>query len=446
MVSTTESSPMVNAFDPNALAELAPQTQELIERRQNVLGPGYKLQYNDPVTVVRGRGAYLYDADGNEYLDAYNNVPCVGHCHPHVVEAVHRQLQNLNTNTRYIQHKLIEYSERLISTFPDPLQRVTYACTGSEANDLALRVARHYTGNEGIVVTETAYHGITAQIAAISPSLGEGSPLGPHVRAIKPPHPAYLGEQSAEEFMRDQVRAAIGQLHRHGFGLAAVVVDSILTSDGIFPHPAGFLKPLVEEAHAAGGLYIADEVQSGFLRLGEAWWGFQRHGIVPDMVTMGKPMGNGTPVSAVVFTPEVMEDFDRKVRYFNTFGGSSMPIAAADAVMDVLIEENLGERAVHTGVTLKRGIEGALSSLEQPVNVRGVGLCIGVEFSTSRGAPDAEAASAVVNDLRQRQVLISASGPEGNVLKIRPPLAFGETEAKRFLDVFHKTIDTVLNP
>ncbi|MBD0861953.1 aspartate aminotransferase family protein [Gordonia sp. zg691] len=423
---------MVNAYDPADADRVEPRTRKLIERREDVLGPGYRLFYREPLAVERGEGAHLFDADGNDYLDVYNNVPSVGHCHPHVVGAVHAQMQRLNTNTRYVQESLVAYSERLVATFPDELNRVTFTCTGSEANDLALRVARYHTGNQGVIVTEGAYHGLTSEVAAFSPSLGIGSPLGSHVRTIKAPDQR-LAPGSMQDYMRDQIRGAIADLQRHGYGLAAFFADSIFSSDGVFSDPAGFLQPIVEEVHNAGGLYVADEVQPGFCRLGESWWGFQRHGITPDLVTIGKPMGNGIPVAAVIFRSEVTEDFGRNVRYFNTFGGSSVPIAAANAVLDVIEQEGLQERARTVGATLRSGIEEVLAPYDAVAEVRGIGYFLGVDIVDAAGDPDPVRAADLVNDLRNRRVLISASGPDGNVLKIRPPLAFSAADADRFL-------------
>ncbi|MET9872642.1 aminotransferase class III-fold pyridoxal phosphate-dependent enzyme, partial [Streptomyces sp. NPDC006386] len=307
-----------NRFDPGVLSELPEHLQETIRRRNRVLGPGYTLIYKEPVEFVSGRGAHLIDRDGNDYLDAYNNVPCVGHAHPHVAEAVARQMKAVNTNTRYVQEALVDYAERLLATFPEELSKLSIACSGSEANDLAVRVARFHTGGEGIIVTRWAYHGITREVASFSPTLGTGSPLGPNVRLIDAPDPRLVAPGSTlDEHMRQQVRGAIEDLERHGYRLAALITDCAHSSDGIFTDPPGYMRAVVEEVHAAGGVYIADEVQSGFARLGESMWGFSRHGVLPDIVTMGKPMGNGLPISGVVFRPEVCEEFGRNVRYFN---------------------------------------------------------------------------------------------------------------------------------
>jgi 4-aminobutyrate aminotransferase-like enzyme len=429
---------MVNGFDPNRLSELPEQMQKSIRRRDKSLGPGYRLFYDTPVEVVRGKGVTLFDSAGNEYLDCYNNVPSVGHCHPRVVAAVNQQMQTLNTNTRYVQESILDYSEQLLSTFPSELGHVMFTCSGSEANDLAMRVAKYVTGNQGIIVTSGAYHGLTAEVSSFSPSLGIGVPLGANVRVIDAPDALRYSsdEKPLAEHMRDQVRKAIADLHRHGVGVAAFIADSIFSSDGVFAGPAGFLQPIVEEIHAAGGLYIADEVQPGFARTGEEWWGFQRHGIVPDIVTMGKPMGNGIPISAAVFKPELLVEFGKNIRYFNTFGGNTVAIAAAQAVLDVIREESLMENSLKVGEKIQTELRRITEGLDQVAEVRGSGLFIGVDLVTDRDSltPDGKLASGIVNRLREERVLISACGAQGNVLKIRPPLPFSMTDADRLIE------------
>ncbi|MCP2251143.1 aspartate aminotransferase family protein [Lentzea aerocolonigenes] len=428
-----------NRFDPAVLDALPDRLQDTIRRRTEVLGPGYTLIYRTPVEFVSGHGAHLIDRDGNDYLDAYNNVPCVGHAHPHVVEAVTRQMSAVNINTRYVQDSLVDYAERLLATFPAELSKLSIACSGSEANDLAMRVARFHTGGEGIIATRWAYHGITREVASFSPTLGTGSPLGPNVRLIDPPDPRLVAPGSTlADHMRAQVRGAIDDLERHGYRLAALVTDGAYSSDGIFTDPVGYLKAMIEEVHAAGGVYIADEVQSGFARLGESMWGFARHGVVPDIVTMGKPMGNGLPVSGVVFRPEVSDEFGRNVRYFNTFGGSSIPVAAAAAVLDVFEQENVQQSVLDNGTALRAGLEEITRESPYVAEVRGCGLYVGVELVKDRETrePHRALAEDVINDLRDRRVLISGTGPKANVLKIRPPLAFDAADVTRFLETF----------
>lgn len=432
------STAMINGFDPNRLGELPDQMQKNIRRRDQSLGPGYRLFYDTPLEIVRGKGVTLFDRDGNDYLDVYNNVPSVGHAHPRVIAAVHEQMQTLNTNTRYVQESILDYSEDLLSTFPAELGHVMFTCTGSEANDLAMRVAKFATGNQGVIVTSGAYHGLTTEVASFSPSLGAGVPLGANVRVIDSPDALrYSSDQgSLEDHLRNQVRAAIADLQRHGVGVAAFIADSIFSSDGVFAGPAGFLRPIVEEIHSVGGLYIADEVQPGFGRTGEEWWGFQRHGIVPDIVTIGKPMGNGIPVAAAIFKPELLVEFGKNIRYFNTFGGNSVAIAAAQAVLDVIREESLIENACKVGEKIMTGLRGLSQGLDQVAEVRGSGFFIGVDLVTDRSTltPDGEAAAGIVNALREDRILISACGAQGNVLKLRPPMPFSSNDADRLLE------------
>ena len=429
---------MINGFDPNRLSELPDQMQKSIRRRDQSLGPGYRLFYDTPLEIVRGKGVTLFDRDGNDYLDVYNNVPSVGHAHPRVIAAVHEQMQTLNTNTRYVQESILDYSEQLLSTFPAELGHVMFTCTGSEANDLAMRVAKYATGNQGIIVTSGAYHGLTTEVASFSPSLGAGVPLGANVRVIDAPDALRYSSDRAslEDHLRNQVRAAIADLHRHGIGVAAFIADSIFSSDGVFAGPTGFLRPIIEEVHAAGGLYIADEVQPGFGRTGEEWWGFQRHGIVPDIVTIGKPMGNGIPVAAAIFKPELLVEFGKNIRYFNTFGGNSVAIAAAQAVLDVIRDESLIENARKVGEKIITGLKDLSQGLDQVAEVRGSGFFIGVDLVTDRStlAPNGEAAAGIVNTLREDRILISACGAQGNVLKLRPPMPFSSDDADRLLE------------
>jgi len=429
------SEPMVNGFDPADIERLPPRTRRQVGDRERLLGPGYRLFYEEPVEIVRGAGTLLYDADGNDYLDVYNNVTSVGHCHPYVVEAIHRQLSTLNTNTRYLQQSILGYSEQFLATMPAELGHVMFTCTGSEANDLAMRVARYYTGNQGIIVTSGAYHGLTADVSAFSPSLGVGVPLGPHVRTITAPDRLRHGGDLVTTMVRE-MREAIGDLQRHGFGIAAFIADTIFSSDGIYADPAGFLQPVVEAVHDAGGLFIADEVQPGFGRTGRHWWGFQRHGLVPDIMTTGKPMGNGIPIAAAAFRPELLVEFGRNIRYFNTFGGNSVSIAAAQAVLDVINDEGLIGNAERVGNYIQSEITTLASGYEQIAEVRGAGLFVGVDIVTDRDSntPDGEATLRVVNHMRRRRVLLSASGPRGSVLKIRPPLPFSIEDADRMLE------------
>ncbi|MGF6307088.1 4-aminobutyrate aminotransferase-like enzyme [Bradyrhizobium sp. i1.8.4] len=414
-------------------------TQELIARRNRLLGPAYRLFYEQPVHVVRGEGVWLYDAAGNRYLDAYNNVACVGHCHPHVIEAIARQAAVLNTHTRYLHETILDYAERLLATFPAEISQVMFTCTGSEANDLALRVARTCTGGRGVVVTRTAYHGVTGALAELSPSLGLPEPTAPHVRLISAPQSA--GDETGEIFA-SYIRAAFEDMARSGIRPAALLVDTIFSSDGVFADPPGFLRPAVDAARAAGALFIADEVQPGFGRCGEGMWGFARHGVVPDMVTMGKPMGNGHPIAAMAARPELLKEFGARSRYFNTFGGNPVSAAAGMAVLDVIERESLVENARRTGTYLRERLTTLCARHELVAEVRGAGLFIGVELRRG-GSPAADETAKLVNAMRRRRVLISAAGPGANVLKIRPPLTFGTEHSDLLVEALDQALQEI---
>jgi 4-aminobutyrate aminotransferase-like enzyme len=424
---------MVNAFDAETVGALSPVDRALIERRARLLGPAYRLFYEKPAHFVRGEGVWLFDPEGQAYLDVYNNVASVGHCHPAVVEAVSRQMAVLNTHTRYLTDGVLDYAEALLATMPDALGHVMFTCTGSEANDLALRIARHHTGGTGLIVTETAYHGVTSVLAEASPSLGPNMPRSPLVRMVPPPRaaggdPAVVGAEFAAG-----VKRAIDDLAAHGIRPAALLVDTIFSSDGLRADPPGFLQEAVRVIRASGGIFIADEVQPGFGRTGSAMWGFMRHGVLPDLVTMGKPMGNGYPLAGMAARPEILESFGRDLRYFNTFGGNPVAAAAGLAVLGVIREEGLMENAARVGAELKAGMETLAARFPAIGAVRGAGLFVAADI-LAEGQPSAALAGRVVNELRARRVLISASGPQGHVLKIRPPLPFSSENAAFFLE------------
>ena len=419
---------------PEAFAKVETEA-DILERRARLLGPAYRLFYEEPFHPVRGEGVWLYDATGRPFLDAYNNVVCVGHARPEVVEAIARQGSILNTHTRYLHTGILDYAERLLATMPAELGNVTFTCTGSEANDLAMRVARAHTGGTGLIVTDWAYHGVTSAIAEASPSLGQHIVLGANVRTVAAPRfAAGVSAAEAGRVFADGVRGAVADLLAHGIRPAALMVDTVFSSDGVFTGPAGFLAEAVEVIRSAGGVFIADEVQPGFGRTGDRFWGFLRHGVVPDMVSMGKPMGNGHPVAGLAVRPEVMAAFGRQSRYFNTFGGNPVSMAAASAVLDVLQGESLQANALDVGGYLLSLLSGLASRHSCISSVRGSGLFVGVELSGG-------VALRVVNDLRRDGVLLSATGPLADTLKIRPPLVFRREHA----DVLVSKLDYVLS-
>ncbi len=434
---------MPNTFDPAGAGALPARERSLIERRRALLGPGYKLFYERPLEIVRGEGVHLYDRDGVEYLDAYNNVPCVGHCNPTVVEAIVNQTRTLNTNTRYLAEPILDYAERLLATHHDGLQNVMFGCTGSEATDLAMRIARFVTSGTGVVVSANAYHGVTAAAAELSPSLGRGVPLGAHVRTVAPPRPGDDAMDAGPAFAA-RVSEAIEDLARHGTRTAAVLMDTIFSSDGVIPDPAGLLAPVVDVTRAAGALFIADEVQPGFGRTGEAMWGYQRHGVAPDLVTMGKPMGNGTPLSGVATRPELVERFGQEVRYFNTFGANSVAIAAGAAVLEVIERDDLLANARDVGRHLRAGLLAIADRFPVMRSVRGAGLFVAADFvEPATGSPDPALTGRIVNGLRERRVLISTTGAAAASLKVRPPLPFSRADADRLLAALADVLESI---
>lgn len=396
--------------------------QDLLARRK-ALGPAYRLFYEEPVELVRGEGVWLYDASGRRYLDAYNNVPVVGHANPAVVQALSRQASKLNTHTRYLHEGVVNFAERLLALFPDALDTAMFTCTGSEANDLALRIAFEATGRRGVIVTENAYHGVTMALADVSPSL---RPVGAHVRTI--PAPCLLNgtpHEVAAKFAAC-VDAAADELEAAGTPVAALMVDTVFASDGMYADPSEALTLAAERVRARGGLFIADEVQGGFARMGANWWAFQRDSVIPDMVSMGKPMGNGHPIGGLVVQSRLAEVFGRQCRYFNTFGGNTVSSAVGLAVLDELARMDAPAHVERTGQVMAQALDELAQRHDCLGAVRGQGLYWGVDIV----APDGDAASAarltqrIVNGLRESGVLLGTAGRHASTLKIRPPLVF----------------------
>ncbi len=427
-----DASGMLNAYSGDGAVD--EMTETLIRRRQSLLGPAYRLFYERPIHMVRGEGPWLFDASGERYLDAYNNVVSVGHCHPHIVDAIARQAAVLNTHTRYLGDSILDYAERILATMPDALGNIMFTCTGSEANDLALRVARHCTDRKGVIVTQLAYHGVTQAVSEVSPSLGFGGERPPHVRTIAAPD-TYRLEGDIAELLAAQTRQAVAELEAAGYGVAALMCDTIFSSDGVFT-TRGLLSGAAAAVQAAGGLYIADEVQAGFGRTGENMWGFARHGVTPDIVTMGKPMGNGHPVAAAIMRPELLAQFGERARYFNTFGGNTVSCAAAAATLDVIEQEGLPANADKVGAYFRQRLQTLMTRHDCIGDVRGAGLFLGLELVSARDGkiPNATLASRVVNGMRDKRILISTTGIHGNVLKIRPPLIWQQEHVDMFVD------------
>ena len=427
--------------------------QSLLQRRQRALGPAYSLFYERPVHLVRGEGAWLYDPEGRRYLDCYNNVASVGHCHPRVVEALSRQAATLNTHTRYLHEGVVNYAERLAATLPASLSVCMFVCTGTEANDLALRIARAVTGNHGVIVTEDAYHGNSTAVFELSTEEYPAADRPDYLQAVEAPctyrgrfrDRAAQGSEGAGPRYAALVAGAVDTLASRGHRPALFITDNAFSSNGVLTAPPGYLREAYRIVRAAGGLAVADEVQSGLCRLGDHYWGFQDSDVVPDIVTMGKPLGDGHPLAAVVTTPEIAAAFARRYGYFNTFGGNPVSAAVGLAVLDVIEDEGILQGVQDTGRFLRQGLEALAEHREQVGDVRGKGLFYGVEVVRERASrePDAVAARRIREHLRENGVLLGTSGPRDNVLKIRPPLVFGREHAALLLERLQAAFETV---
>ncbi len=423
--------------------------EQILEVRARHVGRSLSISYNSPLKIVRGSMQYLYDESGRAYLDAVNNVCHVGHSHPRVVKAGQQQMAVLNTNTRYLHEDLVRYAERLCATLPAPLSVCYFVCSGSEANELALRLARTHTGHRDIVVVEAAYHGNTTALIDISPYKfdGPGGTGAPPYVHILPIPDVYRGEyrgsdqQAGEKYARHAAEA-IRQVQQNGSNVSAFICESLLSCGGQIVLPDNYLKEAYHHVRNVGGVCIADEVQVGFGRVGTHFWGFETQGVVPDIVTLGKPIGNGHPLAAVITTPEIAASFDNGMEYFNTFGGNPVSCAIGLAVLDVLEEEKLQENALKVGTHLMEGLRGLKEKHPLIGDVRGLGLFVGIELVQDRASlePAAVQASYIANRMRDRGILISTDGPLYNVLKIKPPLVFSQANA----DYLVATLDDIL--
>jgi len=416
-------------------------SETLIERRRRLMGPNVATFYDDPVHIVRGKGVWLWDLDGRKYLDCYNNVAHVGHCHPKVVDAIAKQAAILNTHTRYLHEGVLDYIERLTGKFGDDLTQAIMVCTGSEANDIALRMARAMTGKTGIIATDNTYHGNTtavSQLSARRPPIG-GSPA--HVRLVPAPDSLRpVGgtmEGQAEAFARN-IAHAIVDLEEAGHGFSGMMLCPIFANEGLPALPKGFLDPALGIIRRARGLILCDEVQPGFGRVGTHWWGHEKMGFTPDVVTLGKPMGNGHPVAAVIARQEVMTEFREAFGYFNTFGGNPVSAAAAMATLDVIENEGLVENAKMVSDYLFE----RLQELQHPLiaEARGVGLFFGLEFVDENGVLASKFTNLLVNGMRREGVLLGEIGRHDNILKLRPPLPFSMDNADLAINKLEKVL------
>ena len=421
-------------------------TGKLLERRRKVLGPALHLTYERPLHAVRGDGVWIYDESGRPHLDAYNNVPHVGHAHPRVADAVSRQCRLINTNTRYLYDEVVEYAERLTARCPGPLDVCVFVNSGSEATDVAWRLAREWNGHEGALVMEDAYHGCTHATADLSPLRWPTNSGPPHVRCLTAPD-TYRGRWPAEEpdaavrFAEDADRK-IADLGAAGFKLAALVVDTAFCTNGMPDVPEGYLATVAEKVRAAGGLVIADEVQYGFGRSGDRFWGFELHGLVPDLVALGKPAANGMPLGAVITRSDVLQRFRDQHHLFSTFGGNPVATAAATAVLDVVEDENLQTNARETGAYLRRGLEALMREHDVIGRVSGQGLFCIVDVVEDRETkrPHPKLAARLQNAMREEGVLVGTEGRHDNFLKIRPPMPFGPPHADLLVQAFERAL------
>ncbi len=407
-------------------------SEEVLERRRRLLGPGLRLSYRQPLRLESATGVWLTDSDGIEYLDAYNNVPHVGHGRREVLDALDRQAERLNTNTRYLVDIVLDCAERLTGLLPNDLDVMLFANSGSEANDLAWRIARTVTKRSGMIVTDNAYHGATDLTMATSPEELRPLDMAPPQWVATIDVPTAF-EQGAHPALED----AFDHLGSLGHQPAAFACDTVFSSDGIFDTPPGWFADAAATARDRGGLFIADEVQAGLGRVGPRLWGFATDDAVPDIVTLGKPLGNGHPVAAVVTSSRILEEFDTAGYYFSTFAGNPVSAAAVMAVIDVMEAEALPQRAGRVGDYLRTGIRELAARHPIITDVRGPGLFVGAEIG---GDSPGGAAERIVEEMKERRVLIGRTGVLGNVLKIRPPLVFDEANADVLLDALAGTL------
>jgi 4-aminobutyrate aminotransferase-like enzyme len=389
---------------------------DLIEKRRQLLGRNLSIAYDEPLKIVRGSMQYLYDEDGRQYLDAYNNVAHVGHCHPRVVQAGQRQMETLNTNTRYLHDTIVAYAERLTATLPDPLNVCYFVNSGSEANELAIRLARAHTKARDMIVLDHAYHGNTTTAIDLSPYKHDGpGGDGPPSWVHKVPLPDRADAQHVNDI--------IGKIPT----ICGFIAESMPSVAGQIILPPGYLNNVYNSIRSAGGVCIADEVQTGLGRIGTHFWAFESYGVVPDIVVLGKPIGNGHPIGAVITTRAIADSFDNGMEFFSTFGGNTVSCAIGLAVLEVVQEEKLQSHALKIGEQLLDGLRTLQQDHDSIRDIRGSGFFLGVEL------PDRKIAGKIVNAMRERAILIGTDGPLHNVLKIRPPMPFSASDAEHFL-------------
>ena len=417
---------------------------DLIDRRQAVLGPNVPTFYEEPVHLIKGEGVWVWDKDGQRYLDCYNNVPHVGHCHPHVVEAISIQAQKLNTHTRYLHEGIIDYGERLTAKFQTDLNQIIMVCSGSEANDIALRMAQAATGKTGIIATDNTYHGNTMAVSQLSsrkPPIGGYAANVRHVPAPDTLRPIGGDYKSQANAFAKEIQTAIIDLETSGYGFSGFLFCPTFANEGLPDLPKNFMAPAAQIIKAAGGILISDEVQPGFGRTGDNWWGHEWLKLSPDVVTLGKPMANGHPVAAVVAKENIMADFRNAFGYFNTFGGNPVSCAAAAATLDVIEQDGLIENSRHVG---KEFLE-QLQSIKHEViaNIRGRGLFIALELEFN-GFASEKSAERIVEYARNNGMLMGRTGRNRNILKLRPPMPFSTQNAEQATTILNAAFDNLV--
>lgn len=447
---------------PYDLAGLTPETfvrpgrtnEELVEKRRERLGRNVSMSYSTPLKMVRGEGVWLYDDSGRAYLDCYNNVAHLGHCHPNVVKAIARQAALLNTNTRYLHDTIIDYTDRLAKALPKELDTFFVVCTGSEANDLALRMARTYTGRNDMLVLDWAYHGHTQALIDVSPYKykrrgGRGRPSFTHELPIPDVYRALLAgtPEAIAQYYADEAARIISGLVSAGRSPAAFIAETIPSVAGQIFLPPGYLKEVYSHIRRAGGVVIADEVQVGFGRVGSTMWAFEEHGVIPDIVTLGKPIGNGHPLAIVAVRREIAEAFANGMEYFNTFGGNPVSCAAGLAVLETLEKEDLLANASDQGAYILEGMRRLQEEYPAIGDVRGRGLFLGIEMVRDRSTKEhaGDIASKISNRAKELGVLMGTDGPNDNVIKLRPPMIFKREHADLLLQILDKAMSDILS-
>jgi 4-aminobutyrate aminotransferase-like enzyme len=419
--------------------------KEILDLRSKHLGSSLSVSYDDPLHIVRGEGQYLFDAKGNRYLDCVNNIQHVGHCHPKIVEAAEQQYKKLNTNTRYLDETIVNYAKNITSTLPDGLDVCFFTNSGSEANDLALRLVRQFTGDKETIVLDGAYHGHLSSLIEISPYKhngpgGNGSPN--FVYTLPMPDSfrgKYRGVNCGEKYVQE-MQTTINEIESKGKKVSTFIAEALMGCGGQLILPKGFLKEAFDLVRSANGVCIADEIQIGFGRVGSHFWGFETEDVVPDIVTMGKSMGNGHPLSAVVTTREIADSFNNGMEYFNSFGGNAVSCAVGQAVLDVIKEEGLQENALEVGIYLLNQLKNLQNHHDLIGEVRGKGLFIGIELVKDDLVPADVEAQTIVNQMKNIGFLLSTDGPNHNIIKIKPPLVFNKKNADELVEKIDERI------